>query len=198
MIHRNTFRVVLCALGVIVSGRLLGAEYYVAAAGDDTASGTSPGTAWRSVDRVNAASFKPGDCIAFKGGQRFRGNLRLGPGSAGQTNAPVVITSFGSGRAILLAGHNTAITLESVGFVTISNLAVLGDGPTNNTGYGILCDNRLDEFRRLENLHIENVEASGFGVFGILISGKQAGYAHVRVLGCDLHDNLRGGMEIAG
>ena len=198
MIHRNTFRVVLCALGVIVSGRLLGAEYYVAAAGDDTASGTSPGTAWRSVDRVNAASFKPGDRISFRAGQEFRGNLRLGPASAGQATAPVVITSFGGGRAILLAGHDTGITLESVGWVTISNLAVAGDGPTNNTGYGILCDNRLDEFRRLENLHIENVEARGFGVFGILISGKQAGYAHVRVLGCDLHDNLRGGMEIAG
>ena len=198
MVNRDTLWVRLCALGAILFGRLLAADYYVAATGDDAAAGASPGTAWRSVNKVNAMSFKPGDRICFQGGQEFRGNLRLGHGSGGRVNKPVVITSFGGGRATLLAGHDTGITVESAGFVTISNLAVVGDGPTNNTGYGILCDNRLDEFRRLENLHIENVDASGFGVFGILVSGKRAGYHHVRVIGCDLHDNLRGGMEIAG
>ena len=110
----------------------------------------------------------------------------------------MVITSFGTGRARLLAGRETGVTINSAGGITLSNLMVAGDGPTNNTGYGILCDNRLAEFRRLEGLCIENVDVGGFGIFGILISGEQAGFAQVRVVGCELHDNLRGGMEIAG
>ena len=134
----------------------------------------------------------------FQANQSFHGNLRLGPDSAGHTNAPVIISSFGGGQAKLLAGRETGIAIESAGWVTISNLTVLGAGSTNNLGYGILFDNRLDEFRRLEHVRIENVDVSGFGIFGVLISGKQAGFNHVRVVDCDLHDNLRGGMEIAG
>ncbi len=174
------------------------ADYFIAASGDDRLPGLSPGAAWRSIARVNSNYFQAGDRILFAGGQSFRGHLRMDHRSAGSSNAPVVITSFGEGRATILAGHDTAITIDTAGFVTISNLIVRGDGPTNNIGYGVLCDNRLDTFQRLSHICVAGVEAAGFGVFGILISGQHAGFDHVRVIGCDLHDNLRGGMEIAG
>jgi len=196
--NRSPLWTSLCLLGGILPRMLLAADYFVAPSGDDHAAGTSPEAAWRSVARVNASSFRPGDQILFQANQDFRGNLRLAQNSAGQSNAPVTISSFGVGHAKLLAGRETGITIENAGWVTISNLTVLGDGSSNNIGYGILFDNRLDEFRRLEHVGLENVEVAGFGVFGVLISGKQAGFNHVRVAGCDLHDNLRGGMEIAG
>ena len=176
---------------------LLATDYFITPSGDDGAAGTSPGAAWRTIARVNATSFLPGDHLLFQANRSFHGNLRLGQNSAGQTNAPVVISSFGGGRAKLLAGGETGIAIESAGWITISNLTVLGEGATNNIGYGLLFDNQLVEFRRLEHVRIEDVEVSGFGIFGILISGKQLGFDHVRVVGCDLHDNLRGGMEIA-
>jgi len=195
---RKPLLIWLWLLGGILPRMLLAADYFITPSGDDHAAGSSPGAAWRTIARVNTGSFLPGDHILFQANQGFHGNLRLGQNSAGQTNAPVIISSFGGGRAKLLAGRENGITIESAGWVTISNLTVLGDGSTNNIGYGLLFDNRLDEFRRLEHVRIEDVEVSGFGIFGIFISGKQVGFDHVRVVGCDLHDNLRGGMEIAG
>jgi len=198
MTNRMPLRIVLCLLGGIVPQVLLAADYFITPSGDDHAAGTSPGTAWRTIARVNTTSFLPGDHILFQANQGFPGNLRLDQHSAGQSNAPVIISSFGDGHARLLAGRENGITIETAGWVTISNLTVLGDGPTNNVGYGILFSNRLDDFRRLDHVRIENVEVRGFGIFGVLINGKQAGFNHVRVVDCELHDNLRGGMEIAG
>ena len=111
--HRKAFQALLCTLGLALPRVLLAADYYVRVGGDDAGFGTSAQTAWASVARVNAASFRPGDRVCFQGGQEFRGNLRLGPGG-GQSNAPIVITSFGSGRAILSAGQYTGITIDSV------------------------------------------------------------------------------------
>jgi hypothetical protein len=174
-------------------------EYFVRTDGDDAATGTSASTAWRSVARVNETRLHPGDSVAFEAGKEFAGNLRLTAEDAGTTDAPVIIRSTGVGRATLTAGQGTGITVESAGNIRIENLELRGAGRTNNFGYGILCDNLLtNDSPRLPNLSIDRVDVSGFGIHGILITGARAGFEHVRVTGCSLHDNLRGGMEIAG
>jgi len=51
--------------------------YYVdSTAENDTARGTSPDKAWRSLEPVNSTVFGPGDRILFKAGSRFSGQLR--------------------------------------------------------------------------------------------------------------------------
>ena len=73
------------------------ATYYVDAAhGDDKADGTSAATAWRSIARVNAQAFKPGDTILFKRGNIFRGpTLQLASGEPGK---PVTYSAYGEGH----------------------------------------------------------------------------------------------------
>jgi hypothetical protein len=45
-----------------------GTAYYVdAAGGDDSAAGTAPAAAWRTLDEVNATTFRPGDRILLFG-----------------------------------------------------------------------------------------------------------------------------------
>jgi len=189
----------LCLGGSLaMPGTVPAADYYVSSGGADASAGTAEAAAWKSIARVNAASFRPGDRVLFQAGRDFPGNLRLGANSAGRSNAPVVITSFGAGRARLRSGGETGITVENAGWVTISNLVVVGDGATNNTGYGVRFENGLEGFQRLEGVRVEAVEACGFGMFGLFISGRQAGFEHVRIVGCDLHDNLRAGIEISG
>jgi hypothetical protein len=188
-------------LGILLltfASSLKATDFFVTPKGDDSADGRTKVTSWRSIERLNRTRFQAGDRILFQGRKSFAGNLRLSAEDAGAPNAPVVVTSFGSGRATILAGRDTGITIESAGHILISNIVVRGLGATNNTGYGLLCDNRIEEFRRLEGLTIENVEISGFGIFGILISGQAAGFERVRISRCQLHHNLRGGMEIAG
>jgi hypothetical protein len=177
---------------------LAAADYFVRQNGNDEAKGTSTNAAWRTIDRVNRARFRPGDRVRFEAAASFAGNLLVPAEDAGTSNAPVVIGSFGEGRATILAGRETGITVENAGGVAIENLIVVGAGRTNNTGYGIRCDNTLTNGQRLGCLRIANVEARDFGIFGILVAGTHAGFEHVLITNCVMCDNLRGGMEVAG
>jgi hypothetical protein len=186
---------VLSGLGVDLS---FAKDLFVRGDGNDSAPGTSRKAAWRTVERVNRARLLPGDRVLFEAEQEFTGNLSLTAEDAGTAEAPVVIGSYGRGRARLLAGQGTGITVRNAGGITIEGLAVVGAGVTNNTGYGILCDNTLTNGGMLDHLAIRNVEVSGFGKHGILVSGAPAGFRHVRISQCVLRENLLGGMEVAG
>ncbi|MCC6232402.1 MAG: right-handed parallel beta-helix repeat-containing protein, partial [Verrucomicrobiales bacterium] len=98
----------------MISGalRASAADYYVRPSGDDAAPGTSPEAAWRTPERVNGSRLLPGDRVRFEAGASFHGNLSLTAEDAGTSHAPVVIGSFGIGRATLLAGDQTGITIE--------------------------------------------------------------------------------------
>ena len=182
----------------LANAPLNGTDYFVRSNGNDEASGTATNTAWQTIERVNRAVLKPGDRVLFGAGQVFPGNLRLSAEDAGASNRFVVVGSFGTGKARILAGKGTGVTVEGAGNIAIKDLIITGAGRTNNTGYGILCDNRRIDETPIDNLRIENVEVSGFGIHGILVSGVRAGFRHVRISDCLMHDNLRGGMEVAG
>jgi len=187
--------VVLCGFEV---NPLFAADWFVRCNGDDSAPGTNRSAAWRTIERVNRAHLQPGDRVFFQAARTFAGNLRLTAEDAGTAGAPVIIGSFGHGRATLFAGTGTGVAVENARGITIENLVVVGGGITNNTGYGILCDNTLTNATMLDDLSIRNVEVSGFGKHGILVSGAPAGFRHVRISGCVMRDNLLGGMEVAG
>ena len=172
--------------------------YFVSQNGDDSAQGTSSNSAWHSIERVNHERLQPGDGVMFEAAASFVGNLRLTAEDAGTSNEPVVIGSYGNGKATILAGRKTGISVENAGGIAIENLIVVGSGRTNNAGYGVCCDNTLTNGQRLGYIHIDNVEARDFGVFGILVGGAQAGFDHVLVTNCVMHGNLRAGMEVAG
>ncbi|MFZ5451057.1 MAG: choice-of-anchor Q domain-containing protein [Thermodesulfobacteriota bacterium] len=78
------------------------ATYYVdAAQGSDTAPGTSPTTAWRTLEQVNNAPLNPGDIILFKRGGAWREFLRPQSGSeAGR----IVYGAYGTGHKPLFLG----------------------------------------------------------------------------------------------
>ena len=198
--HRGNASLSGLAMLLLISGvlPLAAKDYFVRPTGNDEAKGTSTNAAWQTIERVNRARFEPGDRVRFEANTSFAGNLLLPAEDAGTSNAPVVIGSFGEGRATILAGRQTGITVENAGGVSIENLIVVGAGRTNNAGYGIRCDNTLTNGQRLGFLRIANVEARDFGVFGILVAGTQAGFEHVLITNCVMHGNLRGGMEVAG
>ena len=198
--QRGRLRLLLLVMPLLVAGvwPVTATDYFVRQSGDDGAEGTSSNAAWRTVERVNHARLRPGDCVRFQSAQTFAGNLLLSAQDAGTSNAPVVIGSFGDGRATIQAGDRNGITVENAGGVAIENLIVAGAGRTNNAGYGVLCENTLTNAQRLDFLRLDNVEARDFGNLGILVAGTHAGFEHVLITNCAMHDNLRGGMEVAG
>ncbi len=57
-----------------------GTAYYVSNDGDDNNDGKSPQTAWKTLNKVTAASVVEGDGVLFKRGDLFRGTFTAMPG----------------------------------------------------------------------------------------------------------------------
>ena len=76
-----------------------GTDYYVDAThGNDNAAGTSPKTAWRSLAKVNATTFAPGDRILLKAGEQWH-DEQLWPKGSGAPGRPITISAYGDPRA---------------------------------------------------------------------------------------------------
>jgi parallel beta-helix repeat protein len=65
--------------------------------GDDANDGLTPQTAWKTVAKVNATAFVPGDSIAFKRGGLWRESLRIT--SKGTKDKPIIFRSYGAAAA---------------------------------------------------------------------------------------------------
>lgn len=114
-------------------------NYYIdSIAGVDTNNGTSTGTPWKTLTKVNSITFLPGDNVLFKRGGSWTGNLHLlGNGSS---TAPLVVDAYDSGPAPLIAGGGgpQAIEIWNKQYVTIQNLEITNDAATAGNRNGIL------------------------------------------------------------
>jgi len=175
--------------------------YYLDPAGSDDADGLSPGSAWRSLDRVRGIVLAPGDTLLLRGGARFTGSLLLDRTHTGSSATPVKIGSFGSGRAIIQAQAAPAVYVHNTAGIEIRDLVAIG-GEAAYTGCGgIVCYNDLPDTmaggRRLEHLVIAGVEASGFKN-GIEIGAVAAGFSGVTISDARVHDNMEAGLTVYG
>lgn len=105
-----------------------GTHYYVdCAAGNDSAAGTSEGTAWRTLAKASSKVFAPGDTLRLRGGTTCQGTLA--PQGSGSASAPVTVKSYGTGTArIDGAGASAAVLLHNVQYYELKNLTVTNTG----------------------------------------------------------------------
>lgn len=97
-----------------------GTVYYVdSAAGNDTANGTSTSTAWKTLTKVNATTFQPGDQILFKSGGVWNG--QLWPKGSGSAGLPIKIDKYGGTARPIINGGGTARDYQSTGAVMLRN-----------------------------------------------------------------------------
>lgn len=170
--------------------------YYVSATGDDTQSGTSAATAWRTTSRVEAATFQPSDRILFEAGQVFSGGFQLhGQGTPTQ---PIIVSSYGTGRATIASGTGYGILSYNKSGIEIRRLNIMGSGRLSNNSSGILfyIDQPNTSF---PYLRMDSLDVSGYLVLGIGIgSNCNSGYSDVRITACQLHDNGEDGFYSYG
>jgi hypothetical protein len=171
-----------------------GTTYYVRAAGNDHARGTSRATAWRTVGRVNRARLRPGDVVLFQGGARFTDDTLIPPAS-GTKDHPIRFSSYGHGMAQIVNAHGAVwvsgrhdlaferLRLSSGGGATsvvagstrgsrdieVSH-SIIGD----SRGAGIISPSRQDEGWTLTCNDVENVGDSGLIIVGskFVVSGN--------------------------
>jgi hypothetical protein len=179
------------------------ADYHVSAAGDDASDGTTPERAWRTVARANRQELRPGNQVLFRARDAFDGNLVVKIAGTPSAATPVTIGVYGPGKATIRAGAGTGIFCENVGGIVVRDLIVEGKGRRANHGSGVSILNTLPGGKRLSYVRIENVEARGFGKYGIAIGGSpedksQSGFRDVRITRCRASDNAYAGIHTYG
>ncbi|MBA3685865.1 MAG: right-handed parallel beta-helix repeat-containing protein [Planctomycetes bacterium] len=190
---------ILCCFALAVPS-MNAVEYFVSPDGDDARSGRSAQQAWRSVAKVNATAFAPGSVICFAGGQRFPGGIVLDAADAGTATAPVVLTSYGEGRAVIEPGaEEHGIHAVDCGGLEIRDLVVRGVGLDANTRNGVYLYAEKAP-ARLAHVRIQRLEVTGFGDHGVLFGADDnaRGYHDVLISEVDAHHNGLAGISSWG
>ena len=79
-------------------------DYYISASGNDTNTGLSTSTPWKTIAKVNSSNFLAGDRILFHCGDIWRETLTiLSSGSAG---SPITFGAYGSGANPVIDGSD--------------------------------------------------------------------------------------------
>jgi hypothetical protein len=195
-------RVITISLAIFFGGitYAYATTYYISSGGDDNNSGTSRRQAWRTINRVNSAVFAAGDNILFKGGKTFTGSLYFDSTTMGTDSLPITISSYGNGRATIQAGTDDGLFAYNTSGYLITNINFVGAGREVSNGDGIIFYNDLPGNTKLNYVHIDNVEVSGFGGAGIAIQGANgnSGFQDISITNTEAHDNADTGILIWG
>ena len=141
-----------------------GTTYYVSTSGSDSNAGTSTASAWRSLAKVDATTFQPGDRILFQSGDSWKG--LLWPKGSGVSGSPITIGRYGSGAKPSFAGAGTVsstVKLWNQQYWTVSDIDVSNNAPSAGTAGANLGDFRGihiggDNSRTLSGFVIDRVD----------------------------------------
>ncbi len=178
--------------------------YYVSAMGNDASDGLTTTTAWKSISKANMVDLEPGDKLLFEGGKTFNGTLLLNQEDRGLKTSPIVIGSYGTGKALIYGSKGILAT--NAGGIEIHNLVVKGDGSqftyvgadsTANDGVHFLINQAGSD---IDYILLKNLEVFGFGGTGIVIKADSTeyGFNDVSIMHCVTHDNDHAGIETFG
>lgn len=156
--------------------------YYVDSVnGDDSNSGNSVDLPWKTLDKVNSVTFKPGDKILFKAGCAWEG--QLWPKGSGNSKNYIIIDKYGEGNKPVINGNGTTYPAQASGAVMlyneeyweINNLEVTNysDSVKSNRA-GILaytCDGIIKNHIYIKNCYVHDVNSDqdGYKVTGGII-----------------------------
>ncbi len=172
--------------------------YYVdATGGNDSNNGTSTGTAWQTLTKVNATTFGPGDQILFKRGGSWTGTLY--PKGSGSSASRITISAYGTGNLPVINGNgkyytaadpiDSAVYFKNQSYWTIQNLEVTNDASTAADRQGIHFDGSGTNCTDItvQNCVVRNVKSDGNSgdhgrMAGILVFSRNWWTAYKNVL----------------
>jgi hypothetical protein len=157
-----------------------GTTYYVSAVGNDSNSGTSSLTPWKSLTKVNSKVLAPGDTVSFRKGDTWTGGIVTA--QSGTSSAPITLKSYGSGNPPTITGGKSGNCIRINGSYTIvdgfrgvscgyAGISVTGDRNTvrnssaSNNAVGIKIGTGSDFGKytgnTLTNNNVMNVKTQG-------------------------------------
>lgn len=122
---------------------LVSVTYYVDPNGSDAEAGTSTGTAWATVAKVNGSSFNPTDIILFKRGGVWNESLVVP--SSGTSGNEITFGAYGTGANPIITGFTTVTSPTHAGNIWSKNI---GTGLSLNT---VMVDGAIRQKARYPN-----------------------------------------------
>lgn len=179
------FAALLVLYGNGVNAQSHSTVYYVnSLAGDDN----NPGTKikpFKSVNKINSLELRAGDAVLFKAGQVFEGTLLLKKKS-GTGEAPILISSYDKGRAVINAHDSAAVIVEKCTAIKILHLKLTGSGrKTGNVKNGL-------SINYSRNIEVDGINISGFQKSGLRIYSSE----NISVNDVFAHDNGSAGITV--
>jgi sugar phosphate isomerase/epimerase len=176
-------------------------DYHVdCRAGDDARDGRSPQTAWRSLAKVSATTFQPGDKVLLSRGTRCTG--MLWPKGSGEPGKPIRIAAFGEGALPVVdaAGAEAAVKLFDQQHWEIEAIEATGGNP-----YGIFVSGRTGTLRhfRIRNVVVHGVggepKTKATGLVVVAAGGGGQTFEDVVIDGVTAYDTTQwAGIEVLG
>ena len=167
-------KIITSILFIFLTLNLLGQNYYVSPTGDDSFSGTSPSTAWKTLDRASSFLFPEGSSLYLTG--VLSGSLVIN-----DSDGLNLISRFGD-TAIIKTTINTqhGVYIYNKGDIEINGLTILGTGNIvlNEEGNGIYFYS--DDNKRHRNISVKNTIVKHFSGTGITTNFIWIDYNQVR------------------
>ena len=137
---KTSFILLLMGLSFAPPVYLHATTFYVdSLRGNDSNSGTSPSSSWKTMQKVNESRYRPGDRILLRCGSRWEGQLVMS--SSGAEGAPIVIDRFGKGPLPRIDGQGQVqevVRLVNVEEVEVRHVEITNQGAPPGLRRGVL------------------------------------------------------------
>jgi hypothetical protein len=200
----------ICLIGLMSIAAKAETYYVDSFAGNDQLSGQSETQAWRSLQKVNATKFMPGDRVLFKRGGIWHGQLV--PKGNGTTEKLLIFSAYGKGALPVIAADGKfqdAVLLKNISnllfeFFDISNTDTLvQEQNTGPVGVRILSeDTGTISNIRLSGLYIHDINGDnkkgskeGNGIFWDCRGPKPSNIENLVIENCRLLRVDRNGIR---
>ncbi|MHC1748924.1 MAG: immunoglobulin-like domain-containing protein [Cellulosilyticaceae bacterium] len=202
-------------------------SYYMdASLGNDANTGLSPEQAFKSLDKLNTITFKPGDKVLFKSGETWSGGFH--PKGSGNEQEPIVVDSYsyennavvmGSGEKPIINGEGKVdytLWLHNVEYWEVNNLEITNNGQVamkGRTGVVVSADDSFDatkdyfmEHIYLKDLYVHDVngdkvtkDVNNGGIFYSIMGkdpSKPVRFKDALIEDCYVKDVSRTGISV--
>jgi hypothetical protein len=174
--------------------------YYIdTVSGSDSNPGINPDLAWKTLGKVNATTFAPGDRILFAGGCRWDGKLH--PKGSGAVGNPIVIGRYGDGALPVIDGAGSTgdgvVYLYNQQYWEITNLEITNNAPAGDDRRGVMvgaANCGTMHHIHLKNLYIHHIK----GIIGQSIQAKDTGAIGIFIEADDVKDTRFDDILIEG
>jgi hypothetical protein len=131
--------------------------YYVdGRAGNDANAGTSSSAAWKTLGKVNATTFHPGDRILLKSSSVWRG--QLWPKGSGTEGHPIVVDMYGGGVKPVIncdGLFEDAVLVKNQEYWEIANLEITNTGAERAVRRGVHAD--LEDYGEAHHIYFQSL-----------------------------------------